>query len=163
MRYLLSTLGWLAFIVVGLPNICIVLWPPRRIRQRVRGMQFRLRTLLLAATILPPLIGFFVHFHQIRVYSNTNQGAARSFLVMLHDAVTLYRLEVGEYPPNLNALHSPVGGCAPILQHGLPLDPWGRAYRYERLSSPAADFRIWSCGPDGISGTDDDIEAETKL
>ncbi len=33
-------------------------------------------------------------------------------------------------------------------------DPWGRPYRCE---SSAADYRIWSLGPDGLDGTGDDV------
>lgn len=37
----------------------------------------------------------------------------------------------------------------------MPLDPWKREYRYEALPTP----RVWSAGPDGIDGSEDDVHA----
>ncbi|MHC5020145.1 MAG: type II secretion system major pseudopilin GspG [Planctomycetota bacterium] len=46
----------------------------------------------------------------------------------------------------------------PYLSKDIPLDPWGNPYSYE---SPGANspesFDLWSSGPDGQSGTQDDI------
>lgn len=39
-----------------------------------------------------------------------------------------------------------------------PLDPWYNPYQYQYPGSQGSDsFDLWSCGPDGQSGTDDDI------
>jgi len=37
----------------------------------------------------------------------------------------------------------------------LPVDPWNNPYQYEPLGTD--QFRIWSSGPDGATGTEDDI------
>ena len=37
-----------------------------------------------------------------------------------------------------------------------PPDPWGRPFRYARVT-PTGPVRIWSVGPDGIDGTADDV------
>jgi general secretion pathway protein G len=46
----------------------------------------------------------------------------------------------------------------PYLSKDIPLDPWLNPYTYE---SPGANspesFDLWSAGPDGQSGTEDDI------
>ena len=36
-----------------------------------------------------------------------------------------------------------------------PKDPWGKFYQYKKIDS--MHFDLWSAGPDGIDGTDDDI------
>jgi general secretion pathway protein G len=41
----------------------------------------------------------------------------------------------------------------------LPRDPWGNIYQYE---SNGSTFRIWSLGPDGKPGGDDDLPAPEK-
>lgn len=126
-------------------------------------MQFRLRTLLLAATILPPLVGLFVHANT-QTHVQSKQDSAKSCLKMLSLAATFCRQEFGDYPPDLAALQSDVGHEAgPILTQPPPLDPWGNAFRYERLRTSDGDFRIWSCGPDGVGGTEDDIEESHKV
>jgi Type II secretion system (T2SS), protein G len=42
------------------------------------------------------------------------------------------------------------------LAQAVPNDPWGQAYQYEQISME--EFRIWSNGPDGQQGSDDDID-----
>ncbi len=46
----------------------------------------------------------------------------------------------------------------PYLEEPAPMDPWGRRYRYMAPSKhrPRA-FDLWSAGPDGVDGTEDDI------
>jgi len=45
----------------------------------------------------------------------------------------------------------------------VPLDPWGHRLNYKPLP-PAADtpYRLWSSGPDGVSGTPDDISLDSR-
>jgi general secretion pathway protein G len=133
MRYFLSTLGWLAFIVVGLTSLCIALLPPR------------------LSDGCPA------------------EDAAHSQIAMLCDAVELYTMHVGALPPDLQALRAApddlaadAGWQGPYLNRPIPVDPWGNDFRYQIDGRGPGTTRIWSCGRDGISGTDDDIEAETK-
>ena len=45
----------------------------------------------------------------------------------------------------------------------VPLDPWGHRLNYKPLpSSSGTPYRLWSSGPDGISGTPDDISLESS-
>ena len=45
----------------------------------------------------------------------------------------------------------------------MPLDPWGHRLDYKPLpSSSAAPYRLWSSGPDGISGTPDDVSLDSS-
>ena len=40
----------------------------------------------------------------------------------------------------------------------MPVDPWNNPYNYKRPSEHGnSDFDLWSSGPDGISGSEDDI------
>lgn len=41
------------------------------------------------------------------------------------------------------------------------IDPWGNSYRYES-NPPETGFVIWSTGPDGVDGTEDDVRHESK-
>ena len=42
-------------------------------------------------------------------------------------------------------------------QYGLfwPKDPWGKPYQYKRIDAQTCD--VWSSGPDGMDGTEDDV------
>ena len=80
-------------------------------------------------------------------------------------AIELYRLDVGESPPNLQALLKPpsqmpnsAGWRGPYLSNEkLPLDPWRNEYQYEQLAATTGAYRVWSKGPDRLSNTADDI------
>jgi type II secretion system protein G len=45
----------------------------------------------------------------------------------------------------------------------VPLDPWGHRLNYKPLpSSSGTPYRLWSSGPDGISGTPDDLSLDSS-
>ena len=81
-------------------------------------------------------------------------------------ALDLFYLDAGRYPTGaegLEALVRPVTGIAawngPYVKGGkIPADPWGNAYVY---ASPGKNnqkgYDLSSVGPDGRSGTEDDI------
>jgi len=80
-------------------------------------------------------------------------------------ALEMYRLDTNGYPTTEqglmalretpNDLADPTTWNGPYVAEPIPLDPWGNEYQYELLNSDR--FRIWSMGPDGESGSDDDI------
>jgi general secretion pathway protein G len=46
----------------------------------------------------------------------------------------------------------------PYLDGKIPKDPWGNDYLYECPGTHNRDaYDLWSAGPDGVSGTEDDI------
>jgi len=78
----------------------------------------------------------------------------RSDILAIEYACERYALEhEGEYPSDITDLLARVPGRRPYLAVAtLPLDPWGRPYRFE---PPAAEFefaRIWTFGRDGLPG-----------
>jgi len=48
------------------------------------------------------------------------------------------------------------GWNGPYLKKGVPLDPWGIEYIYKYPGDHGL-FDLYSCGPDRVAGTDDDI------
>lgn len=86
---------------------------------------------------------------------------AKSVVSMLRTFLNEYELEIGELPSDLKSLHELPDDLADkslwIAKTNKPIekDPWGNAYNYVREGKT---FRVWSSGPDGKSGTNDDIE-----
>ena len=86
-------------------------------------------------------------------------------------AVEHYALHMNKYPDTddgLNALISRPDDDAekekwggPYLQKGIPVDPWGNELKYEKVDrdedATGPGFKVFSYGPDGQEGTDDDI------
>ncbi|MEM7390840.1 MAG: type II secretion system major pseudopilin GspG [Verrucomicrobiota bacterium] len=72
-------------------------------------------------------------------------------------ALDLYELDMGAYPPSLQALIANPGGGeqwnGPYLKSGMPKDPWKRDYIYS--NGGQAGYSLKSLGPDGVDSGDD--------
>lgn len=134
----------------------------RRHRRR-RG--FTLMEVLLVLAILV-ILGSFVTVGYVQLQRQANINAARGQIGMLESAVDHYTLAIGT-PPNtqdgLEALRNAPQGLpnprkwtGPYITEQLPLDPWGQPYQYEQIDNET--YKIWSNGPDGQQGNEDDID-----
>ncbi len=80
------------------------------------------------------------------------------------DALTMYRLHVGEYPGGEAGLHPLLATATPSADwkgpylRRVPDDPWDTPLMYERGEE---GITLRSAGPDGQAGTGDDI-VETR-
>jgi general secretion pathway protein G len=87
------------------------------------------------------------------------------------DAVNLYRMDVGTVPDTSAGLQALITKPdnekeadkwnGPYLKDGkIPLDPWNNELKYEKLDGETGPgFKIFSYGPDGREGSDDDISS----
>ena len=127
-------------------------------RKRLRR-GFTLMEVLLVLVILVVLAGFAIQNLQ-----GTLEGAKKSqtkvWIGTFSNALKQYQLQVGSLPSSLDALHQQPSDLADPgmwvqkLDKPVPPDPWGRPYEYKLNGS---SFEIRSVGPDGQSGTADDI------
>ena len=111
---------------------------------------------VLAAMVVPRLSG---RTEQAKV------ARAKADLSAIGLALDLYELDTGGYPANLEELvkreapadlESDTGQWnGPYLKKGLPDDPWGQPYLYNRDSQHQQDYDLSSLGPDGQPGHDD--------
>ena len=95
--------------------------------------------------------------------------SAGIYVRLLEDAVNIYIVDVGSPPTTeqgLAALVSPPQDLQNpgawrgpyIKSNASSRDPWGSDYQYVRPGPRSGGlFDIWSLGPDGVDGTDDDI------
>jgi general secretion pathway protein G len=134
------------------------------VRRRVRR-GFTLMEILLVLAILV-VLGSMVTVGYVQIQKDANIKAAKSQVTLLEDAVNMYTLNVGTPPTTQQGLDAllaapadlpvPEKWTGPYLsKKELPLDPWNQPYQYEQID--ASTFRIWSNGPNGVSGDDDDI------
>jgi general secretion pathway protein G len=97
------------------------------------------------------------------------RDAARVQISLFEDALKYYETHIRNYPStnqSLQALIERPSGLpnqsrwqGPYLDvKVLPLDPWDQPYRYELADRDT--YRIWSVGPDGAEGTEDDISSQ---
>jgi general secretion pathway protein G len=81
-------------------------------------------------------------------------------------ALTTYKIQMGDYPSTEEGLNALVAAPAskadrwqgPYIDGKMPLDPWGHPYQYRYPGTKnKIGYDLWSMGPDGVDGTDDDI------
>ncbi|WP_206108038.1 type II secretion system protein GspG [Paludisphaera soli] len=79
-----------------------------------------------------------------------------------------YARDCGDAPPPAQGLAGLVsdpgvaGWSGPYLGSDRLTDPWGRPYQY-RAEANSDRILVWSMGPDGRSGTSDDVRREVLL
>lgn len=101
-------------------------------------------------------------------------GAVKGQIANFETALDLFEAECGRYPTTaegLEALRVAPSGVkgwkGPYMKKDIPLDPWGNAYGYRSPgthsgtsgTTSTASYDLWSNGPDGREGSDDDIQS----
>lgn len=117
---------------------------------------------ILAAIVVPKLAG---RSEEARI------GAAKGQLASFREALSHYEIDMGRYPTSdlgLQALMVNPGTTSdtkkwkgPYLDAQtpeIPKDPWGNAYIYVFPGARNQNgYDLYSAGPDGQTGTEDDI------
>ncbi|MFQ5429019.1 MAG: type II secretion system major pseudopilin GspG [Phycisphaerae bacterium] len=146
------------------------MYPARRLPARRRGRgAFTLLEILLVVGLLALLAAFVVP-------SLTSQSeAARVDLARaaigpngpLSQAIDLYKVNIGQFPEELKFLVEKPDDDdiaakwrGPYIKDAGGLkDPWDRDFQYDPDGEhhPDGGVDLWSMGPDGIDGNEDDI------
>lgn len=131
---------------------------PRRYRRPPRR-GFTLLEIMLVLVIIAAIAGIAV----VNIGSFQERGFRRTASAEISNLKTMlesYKLEVGTYPSQLSHLYEQPSDLADpskwmkISKKPINPDPWGRPYEYTVNGS---DFELRSLGPDGQSGTEDDV------
>ena len=136
-----------------------------RIRRRRSG--FTLMEILLVLAILV-ILGSLVGIGYVRAKQNADIDTAKTQIKMFEEVIGQYRLDVGKFPTGDQGLNSlriqppdaPQGKWrGPYMDREIPMDPWGNPYIYQEIQDQTGTptFEVTSNGPDGASGTADDI------
>ncbi|MFT5304370.1 MAG: general secretion pathway protein G [Mariniblastus sp.] len=128
---------------------------------RKRKSGFTLLELLLVMAILVVLASLST-FAVLSLKRGALAKAAVTEISTLSNACKMYKLQVGSFPAKLEDLHQAPSGMdrntwgGPYLDKPVNADPWQRPYKFG--VDEANDLvMISSDGPDGQSGTQDDI------
>lgn len=122
-------------------------------RRRIKA--FTLIELLAVIAILG-LIAAFAVPQVLKWVSGARSDSARIQIEALGASIDLYRLEVGSYPPTLEALVEKPHGAerwnGPYLKKKvIPKDPWGHDYVY-RYPGKNGGYDLMSLGSDNSEG-----------
>lgn len=121
----------------------------------VRSAGFTLIELLIVMAIIG-MLAALVGPKLFDKLGGSKRDAAAAQIKMVESALDTYRLDVGRYPDNLEALTTNPGGSnlwsGPYLKRGVPADPWGNPYQYRRPGRHSNDYDLLSYGGDGREG-----------
>lgn len=139
----------------------------RRKRIKRRAAAFTLLEVLLVLVILV-VLGSMAAVGVMGTQDKALKDSARAQVKIFDRAIELYRFNMKKYPGELEDLVNKPSDAKEAEKWGtegylnkksIPLDPWDQEYRYESKDS---SYRIWSVGPDGSDGTDDDIASDDE-
>jgi general secretion pathway protein G len=118
---------------------------------------FTLIELLIVIVILGLLLSLVAPTMFSKV-SSSQRKTALAQMQMLATSIDTYRLDLGDYPPNLAELRQSTrpGWDGPYLPRELPLDPWGHPYQYQLPGEDGQPYTLRSFGKDGTAGGEDD-------
>lgn len=135
----------------------------------MKNMQRQQGFSLLELMVVLVILGILASMIVPNVMDSQSEGERQkvvSDIVALENALDMYRLQNGNYPtteqgvealveePRIDPLprRYPEGGYI----RRLPSDPWGNEYQLLNPGQYSA-IDVFSAGPDGQTGTDDDI------
>jgi general secretion pathway protein G len=137
-----------------------------KISKSPRAKGFTLMEMLLVLGIIALLVGMGTYM-MVNVLGDAEEGKVKGDIQSLHASLIRYKTKGGLYPTTsqgLKALVSkPIDGPQPrsyktLLREQALFDPWGNPYQYRRPGKYNADtYDVFSMGPDGKEGTEDDI------
>ena len=139
----------------------------RKMRQRPNRKRqgFTLMEVLLVLVILVILASLAVSTYS-GVQNRALKDAAKAKVGVIVPQIDLYQLHMRTLPSNLQDLINKPNETnvadrwsGPYLKEfGALRDPWDNEIRYAQPGKHNPDsFDVWSVGPDGQDGTDDDI------
>jgi general secretion pathway protein G len=138
--------------------------------QTKRNTGFTLVEILIALTILVLLAGGGIVAYQ-KVLVNANNKAARLAIEDAKKGIEFYISDMMVAPDSEEGwdalITEPEDDAKKLKWAGgpyitaKPVDPWGFELKYEKIED-GDGYKVWSVGPDGDDGTDDDITVGKK-
>lgn len=111
---------------------------------------------LLATLVVPSVLEKF-QFSSI--------GKSKADISQIVNALNEYAVRnQGKFPENLEALITPdQNGQRFLNATKVPRDPWKQEYHYEPPTPGSGEAmpHVWSDGPDGQAGSQDDVDSKT--
>lgn len=144
----------------------------RTTHRRRRGGFTLIEVLIVLAIVLAlsAIVGLALFQRQ----DQAETQLAEQELNTLERAMRMFRLDFGRYPNEeeglevlwdseaLDADADEAKWTGPYLEEPIPTDRWDNEWGYRAESEHGNEYDLWSNGPDGEEGTEDDITSWTE-
>jgi general secretion pathway protein G len=118
---------------------------------------FTLLEVLLVVVVLAILASMV--FGMMHFVESSRIDATKGRVLILGQAVAKYQSVKGYLPARLEDLAPKTLDEPGWMNGGKFVDGWDRPIEYAIVGS---EFKVWSCGPDGVSGTPDDLRYKNR-
>lgn len=128
---------------------------------------FTLIELMVVVMILSALAAMIVPRFAGRTEESKRAAARADIEGNIASALDLFELDNGFYPTTEQGLAAlcerpaspplPRQWKGPYVKKKQFHDPWGHAYLYRSPGAMGSNYDLWSMGPDGMEGGDDDL------
>ncbi|MCK5525128.1 MAG: type II secretion system major pseudopilin GspG [Thiomargarita sp.] len=92
--------------------------------------------------------------------AGAQRDTAKTQISNIEVALDSYRLDTFKYPNSLEALVKNASNNpkwnGPYLKKGVPKDPWGNDYQYQKPGQDGRDYDLYSFAVDGVQGGEGD-------
>lgn len=112
--------------------------------------------IMIVLTIMAGVMGFAA-YNVVGYMKNAKIKEASAEVEQIRGFIESYHLIHGNLPRELSQLEEEVDGYGSITER-MPNDPWDSPYEYS--TSNDNSYTLYSMGPDGQSGSQDDIYPE---
>jgi general secretion pathway protein G len=114
---------------------------------------------IMVVIVILGLLATLVVQNVVGASDEARMQTAKTNCTTIAGAVRLFRAQKGKLPESLDALVTKDEKGMSYLEE-LQKDPWGNAYEIREGNNPN-EWEIISLGPDGASGTEDDISSKS--
>jgi general secretion pathway protein G len=133
------------------------------------GARERAGFTLIELMLVIIIIGIIVSIAVPRLAGRTERArnvAAKATITSLSSAIDSFEVDVGRFPTTEEGLAALVSKPSSLpteatwngpYMREIPLDPWNREYTYKYPGDLGVDYDLICMGPDGQSGSADDI------
>ena len=124
---------------------------------------FTLVELMIVVIILSTLAAMIIPRFAGRSEESKRAAARADVEANIGNALDMFELDTGKYPAKLDDLINPPSDVdsakwkGPYVKKKQFLDPWGNVYQYRCPGTVSKDYDLFSMGPNGIAGDNDDI------
>ena len=118
---------------------------------------------IMVVIVILGILAAMVGTNALGILFGSKIDVSKTQIANFKQSLEAFAVKTGTYPDTgegLQVMVNPGSGLQPFME-SIPDDPWNNPYQYRSPGNDGRAFDIWSYGPDGQEGTEDDIQSWT--